>query len=293
MAPALTLPSLLHSWRLQGPPTFRHALTIALTLHGLLLLAVGFTFSQTTTTPEPYLDVTLIQQPGADAPSDAEALAQFDQQGSGDDAALTQSVVRRVEPAPEAQPDTTGTETSPAGTQAPARALHVLSVHVDSSAALSEPGEHADADHSSTATSEERAALRARLQQAQQLYSRMPRTLRTTALSARAASHAGYLADWVERVEAVGNQYYPAEARRQQLYGELQLAVTLLPDGHIADIEVLRSSGHALLDQSAQDTLRRAAPFAPFPPDMAADWDRFEIIRTWQFIPGHAVSTLP
>lgn len=298
MVAALSLPGLLqgwlHGWRLQGSPTFRHALTIALALHGLLLLGVGFSFSQTVNAPQPYLDVTLIQQSSAETPTDAEALAQFDQQGSGDAAALTQSVTRQIEPAPEeARPEPAGTDAARESEAAHTYALQVLSVHIHDSATLPEPGDTTTAENSSATAGEERAALRARLQQAQQLYSRMPRTLRTTALSARAASHASYLADWVARVEAVGNQHYPTEARRQQLYGELQLAVTLLPDGRIADIEVLRSSGHALLDQSAQDTLRRAAPFAPFPPDMAADWDRFEIIRTWQFMPGHSVNTLP
>lgn len=283
-APGFAAP--MHSRLRPGPLTFRHALTVALTLHGLMLLGVGWSHSQTNapSLPPPYLDVTLVKQPGADTPVDAESLAQFDQQGSGDDASWTQAVTRAAEP-----PQNTLPEVIEAGLrqQASTRVLKVLSVHTGLNAA------EAVSEDLPATSSEQRAALRAQLQQAQQLYSRMPRTLRTTALSAQAASHAGYLADWVERVEAVGNQYYPAAARQQQLYGELQLAATLLPDGHIAAIEILRSSGHAILDQAAQETLRRAAPFAPFPADMAAEWDRFEIIRTWQFISGNAVNTLP
>lgn len=91
-------------------------------------------------------------------------------------------------------------------------------------------------------------------------YSRLPRALRTTALSAQAASQAEYLAAWVERVEAVGNRHYPSEARQRKLFGELQLAVTLLPDGSIAGIDILRSSDHPLLDYAARDTLLRALP---------------------------------
>lgn len=291
MVAASCLSSPLRGWRPQGPPTFRHAVTIALALHGLLLLGVGFSFSQTIRTPQLSLDATLLTQPGTDAPADAEALAQFDQRGSGDHASLTQSSTRRVEPATDTFPELGGATAAEQEHEAHPYALPVLSVHIDSNETL--PQAHDATENAAATTSDERVALQAQLQQAQRLYSRMPRTLRTTALSARAASHAGYLADWVRRVEAVGNQYYPAEARRQQLYGELQLAVTLLPNGDIADIEVLRSSGHAVLDQAAAETLRRAAPFAPFPPDMAAQWDRFEILRTWQFIPGHSVNTLP
>lgn len=297
MTAAASLLALPRGWRLQGPPTFRHAVIIALVLHGLLLLGLGFntgfSFSQAVNAPQPYLDVTLTQRPSAEAPTDAEALAQFDQQGSGAGAPLTQSITRDVKSAADTRSEPSGAAAIQEEFAAQTVALEVLSVHTQNSATPPQSADDFAADNTAATTGAERAALRAQLQQAQRLYSRMPRTLRTTALSAQAASHASYLTDWVSRIEAVGNQYYPAEARRQQLYGELQLAVTLLPNGDIADIEVLRSSGHAILDQAAQETLRRAAPFAPFPPDMAAEWDRFEILRTWQFIPGHAVNTLP
>jgi protein TonB len=36
-------------------------------------------------------------------------------------------------------------------------------------------------------------------------------------------------------------------------------------DGVVAAVEVVRSSGHALLDQDSTDTVRRAAPYPPIP----------------------------
>lgn len=294
----VTLGALIpRSWRMQGPPGFGHALALALGLHALLLLGLGFgsgfSFNRAAPAPSPHLDVTLTQSSRASTPSDAEALAQFDQQGSGDGARATRAAPPDTDSSLTAEPEPGGTALGLEEPAVPSQALQVLAVHTESDTRLAEPPDAPASESAADTTVDERALLRARLQRAQRLYSRMPRTLRTTALSAQAASHAAYLADWISRVEAMGNQHYPAEARRQQLYGELQIAVTLLATGEIAAIEVLRSSGHALLDQAAQETLRRAAPFAPFPPDMAAEWDRFEILRTWQFVPGHIVNTEP
>ena len=54
-------------------------------------------------------------------------------------------------------------------------------------------------------------------------------------------------------------------------------------DGNLEDIEILSSSGHAVLDQAAIKIVRLAAPFAAFPAPLRATTDKLEIIRTWQF----------
>ena len=40
----------------------------------------------------------------------------------------------------------------------------------------------------------------------------------------------------------------------------------------------------------AQDIVRWAAPYAPFPPDIRAEADRLVITRTWQFLDGRALA---
>jgi protein TonB len=92
---------------------------------------------------------------------------------------------------------------------------------------------------------------------------------RLDAVSARAAVDAAYLAEWRERVEAVGNQYYPEASLRYGIYGSLRLLVTVRSDGQLEDIEVLEPSGHAVLDEAAIRILRLAAPFPPFPRNSA------------------------
>jgi len=92
-----------------------------------------------------------------------------------------------------------------------------------------------------------------------------------------------YLFAWKQRVEAIGNEHYPIEAKRRRLYGELRLLVALRPDGSVIETRVLQSSGHELLDNAAVQIVRLAAPFNAFPAAIAARADRLEIIRTWQF----------
>ena len=59
--------------------------------------------------------------------------------------------------------------------------------------------------------------------------------------------------------------------------------VAIRYDGTIDEIEMLSSSGHAVLDEAAIRIVRMAAPFAPFPPALREKADRLEIIRTWKF----------
>jgi protein TonB len=50
---------------------------------------------------------------------------------------------------------------------------------------------------------------------------------------------------------------YPAAARRRNLEGTVMLEVLVNREGQAAQVRVLRGSGHALLDRSALDGVRR------------------------------------
>ena len=59
-----------------------------------------------------------------------------------------------------------------------------------------------------------------------------------------------------------------------------------LADGHLEEISVRRSSGHAELDNAAVRIVRLASPFDPFPPAMR---DRYPMLRfayEWRFLGG-------
>nr|MBP6382779.1 energy transducer TonB [Pseudomonadales bacterium] len=131
--------------------------------------------------------------------------------------------------------------------------------------------------------SAEIASLVARLDAQQKAYARLPRVERLTSAATRAAADAAYLYTWKQRIETIGNQHYPVEAKRRRLYGDLRLLVALRADGSVKEVRVLQSSGYALLDDAAMQIVRLSAPFEPFPPELRARADELEIIRTWQF----------
>ncbi|MFC3532549.1 energy transducer TonB [Vogesella facilis] len=96
-------------------------------------------------------------------------------------------------------------------------------------------------------------------------------------------SWANYVEDWRHRVEDIGNRNYPAEARQQNLFGSLELLVTIRADGALLDVRVLRSSGTAVLDQAALRIVRQAAPYPPFPSTLAAEYGSLQVVRKWTF----------
>lgn len=117
-----------------------------------------------------------------------------------------------------------------------------------------------------------------------------PRAATLTA-NTQEADEAAYLRAWVEKVERIGNINYPSEIRRRGLQGRLILAVTLDPSGKVTNIRVSSSSGQPLIDRAAEDIVRLAAPFAPFPPGMRERYDQITIVRTWAFLPKHELNT--
>ena len=101
---------------------------------------------------------------------------------------------------------------------------------------------------------------------------------------AQEPKYAAYLRAWSKKIERIGALNYPDEAKRQKLNGTLVLRVSLWPNGTIHEIALLRSSGYKILDEAAIRTVRMAAPFAPFPKDIAGEIDILDIVRTWRFV---------
>lgn len=124
--------------------------------------------------------------------------------------------------------------------------------------------------------------LEAQINKNQDAYQRMPRR---KFIGARTQEYrfAQYIEDWRVKVERIGNLNYPEQARREQIYGKLQLSVSIKADGSIESIEVSHSSGQRILDAAAMRIVRLAAPYSPFPADITRDTDILTIVRTWTF----------
>lgn len=128
----------------------------------------------------------------------------------------------------------------------------------------------------------ERARLNAEINRSYQEYQQMPRQKYLNART-QEYKYAAYMDAWRAKVERVGNLNYPEQAKRLNIAGSLVLDVAINSDGTLQGIQVLRPSGHKVLDDAAMRIVELAAPYPPLPADMRADVDILHITRTWKF----------
>lgn len=261
---------------------------VAVVAHLFVLFAVGFALEDPTAAL-PRLEITLSHFASDKAPDEADFLAQHNQQGSGtldekrelsttEMAPYEDIVVREVS---QSRPQQHTAELAP---QTRVSQQDNASRPTSSPSAEPVPEQVPSLmDGAANADSQEIASLEAKLDRQQQAYAKRPRIHRITSVSTRRSDDAQYQFAWQQKVEYVGNENYPDEARARSVEGDVRLMVALLPDGKVKRIEVLASSGSSLLDQAAIRSVRLAAPFDPFPPSIREKADILEIIRTWQF----------
>lgn len=58
---------------------------------------------------------------------------------------------------------------------------------------------------------------------------------------------------------------YPLTARKSMIEGRVGVKMTILRNGQLERTEIVESSGHAILDRAALESVRRSAPFPPLP----------------------------
>jgi len=128
------------------------------------------------------------------------------------------------------------------------------------------------------------ARLRAQVDQDHDSYQKRPKR-KFVGARTKEYRFARYVEDWRLKVERIGNLNYPEAARKEKLYGNLQLTVGIRADGSLESIEINRSSGEKVLDEAAVNIVKLAGQngFAPFPPDISQDTDILHITRTWVF----------
>lgn len=272
-----------------GHERLEFAIFLAVAVHLTLILGLSFESSDEPNFA-PQLEVTLTMATSSSAPDKATLLAAMDQLGSGENSDRDDITSRELSPSiqPQAQQDASQAvpelEKQQYATPAMATAAasqKYITRRPEAEIQLQNPTVGTNPEIDKLAS--EVASLEARLDAQSHAYSTMPRVRRLTSASAKRAVDAAYLLQWRQRVEAVGNKYYPEASERYSIYGNLRLLVVIRRDGSLEDIKVLSSSGHAVLDEAAIKIVRLAAPFAPFSEELQATTDKLEIIRTWQF----------
>ena len=114
---------------------------------------------------------------------------------------------------------------------------------------------------------------------------------RVVSAAVHKSSDALYLDAWQRKVEKVGNLNYPSRAKKLNLSGSLRMKVAVRHDGSIEEVSIIESSGNKVLDDAALRIVRLAAPYSPLSAEIRKTTDVLEIIRTWQFLPGNRIST--
>lgn len=260
-------------------------LFVAISIHAALILGLGFT-AEMSGEEQISIDVTLSVASDALAPEQADFIAATNQLGSGTEAEVQDMttteradfkrnelnpVMSQPTPIPEVTERTRDVLTTQA--DVPENANDDLRTMTE---LLAVPDTN-QLDRAKLV--QEIASLEARIAEDRQILAKMPRTKRISSVTTRSASEAAYLNMWRQRCERIGRANYPAGS----LEGEVLMLVSILADGTLEEVRILKSSGHKQLDRAALATVKQAAPYQPFNLEMRKSYDRLEFTRTWQF----------
>ena len=275
--------------RISASDRLGFTLFLALTLHAIVVLGVGFTQSRPSNEkPLPSLDIIIANSKSIEAVDDPDYLAQVDQAGGGNADEKARPSAPVSAPTPIDQKGLSDQDrVELRKQQLTLSKLYFLTQDTaDESIQKNKQSRAQDADQQPASEVEQRASKIARLQaEIREMavnFAKRPRTLTLTA-STRKTVEASYLASWVQKIEQTGNLNYPSEARIKKLSGRLRMSVRINADGEVLDVEITSSSGTPVLDEAARQILRMAQPFAPFSDELRERADQIVIIRTWDF----------
>ena len=275
--------------RISASDRLGFTLFLALTLHAIVVLGVGFTQSQRSNAePLPSLDIIIANSKSFDTVENADYLAQVDQAGGGNADEKARPSAPVSAPTPIDQKGLSDQDRIELRKQQITLSkLYFLTQQEADSAIQKTRQSHAqDSDSNPASAVEQRASKIARLQaeirEMSVNYAKRPRTLTLTA-STRKAVEASYLASWVQKIEQTGNLNYPDEARLKKLEGRLRMSVRINADGEMLDMQITSSSGAPILDEAARQILRMSQPFPAFSDELRERADQIVIIRTWDF----------
>jgi protein TonB len=278
-------------------------LFFAVVIHAVVILGISFDYNRDQSPPKdslPSLEVTLVNTPTNDKPEQADYMAQSNQEGAGN----TQERVRPQAP-PEAMsepiptPGNASQMTPPQVQNADPRPAQTDAITVTKSETKIQTGDESPQQDSPEMTAAElvrksmdMAKLEWELAEAKRVYAEKQDVRKKYLLPKSAsAKEAAYLDAWQKKVELVGNTNYPEEAKRRKLSGTVLMMVEINADGSLADVQILRSSGHKVLDDAARRIVKMAAPYPPLTAELKEKYDVLQISRVWRFLDGNTLRT--
>lgn len=266
---------------------------LSVVIHAVIIFGVTFTMPdlpRLDNLDQP-LEVTLVNTKSREAPVKPDALAQANLDGGGN----TDEKLRASSPLPVPEehklvPEVTMVQNRVEKLEREAKRLMTQAKKAPAAVPAPQPEpqpnpvEPAAASNAADimARSLEIARLEARISKRWNAYQQRPRR-RFVGARTREFRFARYIEDWRLKIERIGELNFPQAARDQKIYGSLVVTVSIKADGSLEKVDINRSSGEKLLDRAAIRIVRLAAPYAPFPADIAKDTDILSITRTWLF----------
>jgi len=266
------------------------AASVSILLHAIIIFGVSFKLPDLSNlAAQPPLEVTLVNAKTQARPKIADTLAQANLDGGGN----TDARRRARSPLPVPVEDKRGAELTMAQKRVEQleRDAKRLMTQTRSKIAVPprleapQPKEEPQVVPSASdivSRGMEIARLEAQIAREWENYQQRPRR-RFIGARAQEFRFARYIEDWRAKVERVGELNYPQAARDQRIYGSMVVTVSIKSDGSLERVEINRPSGQRILDAAALRIVQLAAPFAPFPADIARDTDILSITRTWIF----------
>ncbi len=231
------------------------------------------------------LEVVLVNASSAEAPTQAQVIAQRNLAGGGD--AEQGRATSPLPPAPVNQAGDSLEETQRQIEQMQLQQMQLLAQMKRELARLAATDPARPSAQDSPAARAEEERRRQLLDQLAQIEKRIndenarPRR-RYVSPSAREGVHAIYYDTLRSRIEDIGTRNFP-EDKGVKLYGELSMLLEIDSLGRVVEAEIIQTSGNRLLDRKAQSIVRGAGPYGHFTPQMRAQFDRLVFVSRFRF----------
>ncbi|GAB1437130.1 protein TonB [Sphaerotilus sulfidivorans] len=231
------------------------------------------------------LEVVLVNASSAEAPTQAQVIAQRNLAGGGD--AEQGRATSPLPPAPANQAGDSLDEAQRQIEQMQLQQMQLLAQMKRELARLATTDQARPSAQDQPAARAEEERRRQLLDQLAQIEKRIndenarPRR-RYVSPSAREGVHAIYYDTLRSRIEDIGTRNFP-EDKGVKLYGELSMLLEIDSLGRVVEAEIIQTSGNRLLDRKAQSIVRGAGPYGHFTPQMRAQFDRLVFVSRFRF----------
>ena len=272
--------------RLKQLSNLQIALLLSLGVHAALLtLRVVDPEASDRILQDTSLEVVLVNASSAEAPTQAQVIAQRNLAGGGD--AEQGRATSPLPPAPANQAGDSLDEAQRQIEQMQLQQMQLLAQMKRELARLATTDQARPSAQDQPAARAEEERRRQLLDQLAQIEKRIndenarPRR-RYVSPSAREGVHAIYYDTLRSRIEDIGTRNFP-EDKGVKLYGELSMLLEIDSLGRVVEAEIIQTSGNRLLDRKAQSIVRGAGPYGHFTPQMRAQFDRLVFVSRFRF----------